>query len=128
MVAAETPYLAADARELVRVEYEPLRALANADDALAADSVLFRRAASHGDVDGAFARAAHVLRERFTHGRLAAAPMEPRGMIADWDGGSSRSGRPPRSPRCCARRWRRRSASRRRACASSPPTSAAPSA
>ena len=86
MVAAETPYLAADARELVRVEYEPLRAVASVDDALAADSVLFRRAASRGDVDGAFARAAHVLRERFTHGRVAAAPMEPRGLVADWDG------------------------------------------
>jgi carbon-monoxide dehydrogenase large subunit len=85
-VVAETPYLAADGRERVRIEYEPLRALASVDDALAADDVLFRRSGSRGDVEGAFARAAHVLRERFTHGRLAAAPLEPRGLVADWDG------------------------------------------
>jgi carbon-monoxide dehydrogenase large subunit len=85
-VAAETAGLAADAREAVRVDYEPLRALTGVDDALAADSVLFRRTGSHGDVGGVFARAAHVLGERFTHGRLAAAPLEPRGILADWDG------------------------------------------
>lgn len=85
-VAAETAYLAADGREAVRVEYEPLRALAGVDDALAADSVLFRRDGRRGDVDGAFAGATHVLCERFTHGRLAAVPMEPRGIAADWDG------------------------------------------
>jgi carbon-monoxide dehydrogenase large subunit len=87
-VVARTPYLAADARELVRVEYEPLRALASVEDALAAESLLFRRDWRHGDVDGVFAQAPVVLRERFTHGRLAAAPMEPRGVVADWDGES----------------------------------------
>ena len=85
-VVAGTPYLAADGRDRVRVEYEPLRALATVDEALAADSVLFRRTGRRGDVEAVFAGAAHVLRERFTHGRLAAAPMEPRGAIADWDG------------------------------------------
>jgi carbon-monoxide dehydrogenase large subunit len=87
-VVARTPYVAADAREAVRVEYEPLRALASLDDALDADSVLFRRDGRHGDVEGVFAAAALVLRERFTHGRLSAAPMEPRGAVADWDGES----------------------------------------
>jgi carbon-monoxide dehydrogenase large subunit len=87
-VVARTPYLAADARELVRVEYEPLRALVSVEDALAAESLLFRRDWRHGDVDGVFAQAPVVLRERFTHGRLAAAPMEPRGVVADWDGES----------------------------------------
>jgi aerobic carbon-monoxide dehydrogenase large subunit len=85
-VVAVTPYVAADARELVGAEYEPLPALVTADAALAAGRVLFRRAWRHGDVDGVFESAAIVLRERFTHGRLAAAPMEPRGVVADWDG------------------------------------------
>jgi carbon-monoxide dehydrogenase large subunit len=85
-VVADTPYVAADARERVRVAYEPLRALATVDDALAADRVLFRRGWRHGDVDAVFARAAVVLRERFTHGRCAAVPLEPRGVLADWDG------------------------------------------
>jgi len=47
---------------------------------------VFRRVYRHGDVDAAFARAAVVLRERFTHARCAAVPMEPRGVLADWDG------------------------------------------
>ena len=85
-VAASTPYVAADARERVRADYEPLRAVVTAEEALAAGRVLCRRGGSHGDVDGVFARAAVVLRERFTHGRLAAAPMETRGIVADWDG------------------------------------------
>ena len=38
-----------------------------------------------GDVDGAFARAAHVFRKRFHLSRTHAAPLEGRGVIADWD-------------------------------------------
>jgi carbon-monoxide dehydrogenase large subunit len=88
VVVATTPYLAADARELVHVDYEPRPPLATADAALAAGRVLFRREARRGDVDGVFAAAPVVLRERFTHGRLAAVPLEPRGVLADWDGES----------------------------------------
>jgi carbon-monoxide dehydrogenase large subunit len=85
-VVAATPYVAADARELVQVTYDPLLAVVTADDALASGQVLVRRGGRRGDVEGAFARAPLVLRERFTHGRVAAAPMEPRGVVADWDG------------------------------------------
>jgi len=85
-VAADTPYVAADACDLLRVEYEPRPAVATVDDALAADRVLFRRVYRHGDVDAVFARAPVVLGERFTHARCAAVPLEPRGALADWDG------------------------------------------
>ncbi len=85
-VAADTAYIAADARQLVQVEYEPRPALTTVDDALAAGRVLFRRAYRRGDVDAVFARAPIVLSERFTHGRCAAVPLEPRGVVADWDG------------------------------------------
>jgi aerobic carbon-monoxide dehydrogenase large subunit len=87
-VAADTGYVAADARELVRVEYEPRSAVATVDEALAGGRVLFQRAYSRGDVDAVFARASIVLRERFTHGRCAAVPLEARGIVADWDGES----------------------------------------
>ena len=42
-----------------------------------------------GDVDGAFARAAHRVTVRAEHHRIAAVPMEPRGLLArpDPDGG-----------------------------------------
>ena len=86
VVAAATAYVAADAGELVRVEYEARPAVATVDQALAGDGVVFRRAYRHGDVDAVFAGAATVLRERFSHGRCAAAPLEPRGVLADWDG------------------------------------------
>ncbi len=83
---AEDAYAAADARELVRVHWEPLPAVATLDDALAAGRVLFARAQRHGDVERAFAEAPVVLRETFRHERCAAVPMEPRGVVADWDG------------------------------------------
>jgi carbon-monoxide dehydrogenase large subunit len=85
-VVAATSYLAADARELVRVAYELLPAVVGLDDALGAGRVVVRRGARRGDVDGVLAQAPIVLRERFTHGRVAAVPMEPRGVVADWDG------------------------------------------
>lgn len=95
-LCAESPALAADACELVDVEYEPLPALASLDAALAPEAprlhdevpgnVLFRRHRTHGDVDGAFARAHLVLRETFGHGRCSASPLEGRGMVAAWEG------------------------------------------
>ncbi len=85
-VVAADPYTAADARELVAVEWEPRTAVATIDRALEANRILFQRRHRQGDVDGAFARAAVVLRETFEHGRCAPSPLEPRGILADWDG------------------------------------------
>jgi carbon-monoxide dehydrogenase large subunit len=85
-VAADTAYVAADARELVQVEYEPQPAVTTLDEAVAAGRVLFRRTYRRGDVDAVFAAAPVVLRERFAHERCAAVPLEPRGVVADWDG------------------------------------------
>ncbi len=95
-ICAETPAQAVDAAGLVVVDCEPVQAVADAEAALARDApplhedvpgnVLFRCAYSHGDVDGAFARAPVILRESFTHGRCSASPLEPRGIIASWEG------------------------------------------
>ncbi len=85
-VVAETRAAAADGREAVAVDYAPRRAVATIDAALAAGDVLVRRGAARGDVDAAFAAAPVVVRETFTHGRCAASPMEPRALVADWDG------------------------------------------
>jgi carbon-monoxide dehydrogenase large subunit len=86
IVAAESASIAADARELVHVSYTSRRAIASIDDALAAGQLLVRRTGSHGEVDSVFAAAPLTFIETFTHGRCAAVPMEPRGVIADWDG------------------------------------------
>ncbi len=85
-VVAASPYVAADARALISVDWEPRPAVATLDQALAANRVLFQRRHRQGAVDGAFARAAIVVAETFGHGRCAPSPLEPRGMIADWDG------------------------------------------
>lgn len=96
VVAASDPYAAADGCEAVVVEYEPLPALSDIDGALAPGApllhdavpgnVLIERRYAHGDVDGSFAAAAVVVRETFTHGRCSASPIEPRGLIARWEG------------------------------------------
>jgi carbon-monoxide dehydrogenase large subunit len=95
-VAATTPYSAVDGCGLVQVEYEPLPAVPDVATALdrgaprlhpAHDSnVLFERRGGQGDVDGAFAAAAVVVRETFTHARCSASPLEGRGLIARWEG------------------------------------------
>ena len=81
-VVAECPYVAADGRERVAVEYDPLPAVTTVEGG----TVVFRRVGSQGDVESAFGRAALVVEETFTHGRCTASPMEPRGIVADWDG------------------------------------------
>ncbi|MBM4443361.1 MAG: xanthine dehydrogenase family protein, partial [Candidatus Rokubacteria bacterium] len=84
VVVAESAYAAADAREAVAVAYEPRPAVVSIDAALAAGDVLVHRSRG-ADVDGIFAAAPIVVRETFTHGRLAASPMEPRATLAEWD-------------------------------------------
>jgi len=83
IVAAESASIAADARALVQVAYTPRRAVAGIDEALAAGQLLVRRTGSHGEVEAVFAAAPLTFTETFTHGRCAAVPMEPRGVIAD---------------------------------------------
>ena len=96
VVCAESAAQAADARDLVDVDYEPLPVLVDPDLAVAPGAsllhdqvpgnVLFRRRQTEGDVDGAFARAHLVLRETFSHARCTASPLEARGLVASWEG------------------------------------------
>ncbi|MBI1845855.1 MAG: xanthine dehydrogenase family protein [Candidatus Rokubacteria bacterium] len=86
LVVARSAVAAVDGREAVTVDYEPLPALASVDAGLRAGEVIFRRVFHRGDVDAVFAGAAVVLGETFAHGRVAPSPMEPRGLVADWDG------------------------------------------
>ena len=95
-VCAESAAQAADARDLIDVDYEPLAAIVDPDLAAAPGApllhdevpgnVLFHRRQSEGDVEGAFARAHLVLRETFRHARCSASPLEARGLVASWEG------------------------------------------
>jgi aerobic carbon-monoxide dehydrogenase large subunit len=95
VVVAENRGAAADAAALVDVEYEPLDAVADAEAALAdgaplvypeyGSNVCYTAQRGSGDVDAAFASAAHTVSLRVRFARVAPAPLEPRGVLAHWD-------------------------------------------
>ena len=81
-VIAQSRAQAEDAAELIDVEYVPRDAVV---DPRGAPEELLRWRRGAGDVAGAFARAAHVVRGHYALPRLVAAPMETRGVIASYD-------------------------------------------
>jgi aerobic carbon-monoxide dehydrogenase large subunit len=94
LVVAESAALAEDALEHIDVEIEPLAAVADRDAARAGRSILFDATGTNlaitvtavrGDADAAFKSAPYTRRERFKVQRHAAVPMEPRGLLAEWD-------------------------------------------
>ncbi|PYM16843.1 MAG: hypothetical protein DMD81_11505, partial [Candidatus Rokuibacteriota bacterium] len=97
-VVAVSAALAREAVDLIEVEYEPLPAVTDPVRALEPGAPVvhpelgsnqaFSVPMKGGDVDAAFARAAHVVRVRMEHNRIAGAPMEPRGVVARYDAGS----------------------------------------
>ncbi|MBI2956767.1 MAG: xanthine dehydrogenase family protein [Acidobacteria bacterium] len=96
-VVAETALAAADAAELVRVDYEPLPAVVDPEDALrdatllhesAGTNVVWQGEFDYGDVDKAFQQAAHIVHiDRLHFHRFTSAPLEPNAVIAQWDPG-----------------------------------------
>ena len=76
-VVAESRAVAEDAAERVEVDYEPLEPWTTR----APGETLVRWEKREGDVGGAFAAAAHVVRTDHVIPRLAAVPMEPRGAM-----------------------------------------------
>ena len=83
---------AEDARELVEIDYEPLPAVVDAGEAasesaprlFAEGNVAASWTTTVGDVDAALRGAAHVVTERFATGRQTGAPLETRGLLAEW--------------------------------------------
>ena len=97
VVIAESPDLLADAMEMVAVDYEPLPALTEVEEARRSDvrihdgwpdNTTLPVGADVGDVEQGFERAEVVVQERFRHPRLAAAPIETRGALAYVDADS----------------------------------------
>ncbi|MBI4504516.1 MAG: xanthine dehydrogenase family protein [Chloroflexi bacterium] len=95
-VVADDRYHAEDGADAVAVEYAPLPAVAHSlraldpgaprvDDELP-DNLVFDHTLAHGDVDGAFARAARVVSGVFGPQRITNVPLEGRGCVAQWDG------------------------------------------
>jgi CO/xanthine dehydrogenase Mo-binding subunit len=100
VVIAESRYIAEDACAEVEVDYEPLPAVVDLEKALQPDSVrvhddLESNVAAHvrqtrGDYDAAKRQADLVLRRRLVYDHGAAAALENRGLVADWDARSAR--------------------------------------
>jgi hypothetical protein len=98
-VAADSAALARQALALIVVEYEPLPAALTPEAALRADApavhdgaltaagrnLAIRFACDYGDVAGAFAGAAHVFEDEFSHGIAVPACMETNGTVARFD-------------------------------------------
>ena len=95
IVLAESIYTAEDAVELVDIDYEILPAVTDPREATSEQSpviheqfgsnVVLRTVNAGGDLDSAFAQADCVITQRFDVQRVAPAPMEPRGLLAEYD-------------------------------------------
>ena len=101
LVVADTAAAAADAGELVEVDYEPLPAVTEARAAMADDAprlspgrpnnlALTCEVGDRAATDAAFADAAHVVTlESWIH-RVTGAPLEPRAVIGEYDPSTDR--------------------------------------
>jgi aerobic carbon-monoxide dehydrogenase large subunit len=95
-VVAETKHQAADAAELIEVDYQPLPSVVSTEGALAvdaprvwddcADNVCFvHQVGDAAAVAAAFAQAERIVRRKLVINRVTAAAMEPRGAIGHYD-------------------------------------------
>ena len=94
-VVAETLHQAADAAELIEIDYEPLPFVLDAEQAIAEGStlvheahgsnVLLDRTFVWGEVDKDFAASPRTLSLRVKWGRSATVPIETFGVVAQWD-------------------------------------------
>jgi carbon-monoxide dehydrogenase large subunit len=94
VVVAHDPYSARDAVALITADYEPLvpvlDPLEAAKDgapvihAAMGTNVAMRLRQQAGDLQGALAQADHVIRQRYVVQRLVPAPLETRGVLAQY--------------------------------------------
>src|SRR3984885_9051905 len=99
MVLADSAGIAEDALGAIEIDIEPLPAIATWQSAAKNESLLFESKDSNvtmkfravlGDADAAFKHAPYTRRENFSTQRHTALPMEPRGLLAEWDTASGR--------------------------------------
>jgi aerobic carbon-monoxide dehydrogenase large subunit len=99
VVLADSPALAEDGVGAMAVDIEELppvpdrhasgrRDILSFEEACTNTAILF--AGVKGDADAAFRDADYVRHERFVVQRHTALPMEPRGVLAEWDAARSR--------------------------------------
>jgi carbon-monoxide dehydrogenase large subunit len=96
VVVARSRYAALDGAELVVIDYQPLEPVVDPHESSTDNHVLHEGVGTNvamrvqhegGEVDEAFANAHRVISDRFQVQRLAPAPMEARGIVAQYDAG-----------------------------------------
>jgi len=97
VVVATDRYIARDAADCIEVNWEPLEAVTDVEKALQPgapavhpewpDNTAFTYHQEGGDVEGAFAEAEVVVKQRLISQRLVPCAMETRGVVADWRSG-----------------------------------------
>lgn len=94
VVVADSAGLAEDALDAIALEIEAFEVVADRSAARANAALLFEDAgsnlivtlsASRGDAQAAFRDAYYLRREGFIVQRFTAVPLEPRGLLAEWD-------------------------------------------
>jgi aerobic carbon-monoxide dehydrogenase large subunit len=96
-VLASDPYVARDALDLIDVVYEPLPAVADVEKAMEEGSprvhdefennLAYHSPLSSGDAERALKDADVTVSQRMVEQRLAPTPMEPRGVVANYNKG-----------------------------------------
>src|ERR1700674_4506285 len=99
VVLADSAALAEDGVGAIALDIEELSPVADRRASGRHDILLFEESGTNlamaftavsGDADAAFREAAYVRRECFQVQRYTALPMEPRGLLAEWDGAQGR--------------------------------------
>ena len=95
LIVATSRSVAEDAAALIEIDIEPLPAVGDPVAGLdpgspkarldCPDNFVAKTGVDYGDIDHAFAAAAHVLRERFRLGKGGGFSIEPRGVVARYD-------------------------------------------
>jgi CO/xanthine dehydrogenase Mo-binding subunit/carbon monoxide dehydrogenase subunit G len=94
-VIAETKHIAADAAQLVEVDYETLPVVITCEDALTDETVLHETSGTnltwqgvyeYGEVDKAFEEAAHIVKiDHLKFHRFSSTALESNAVVATWD-------------------------------------------
>ncbi len=99
LVVADSAALAEDALSAIELDIEKLAAITNRATAETAEVALFEDAdsdtavtyvARRGDAAAAFRTAEYTRRERFAVHRHSGVPLEPRGIVAEWNAAGDR--------------------------------------
>jgi aerobic carbon-monoxide dehydrogenase large subunit len=97
VVVASDPYAARDGIDAIDVDYDPLPAVVDPEEALKPGSpkthpdresnVAYTHTMAGGDIEEAFRNADRVITQRIVHQRLTPMPIEPRGVVASYHPG-----------------------------------------